>query len=42
MANGNRMRCNWVDGVAEGKGEIWVKETRTKKPAEWINGKIVE
>jgi hypothetical protein len=36
------MRCNWVNGKAHGKGEVWIKETRTKEPAEWIDGDIVE
>ena len=32
----------FIDGKAEGKGEIWEKKTRTIKPAEWKNGINIE
>jgi hypothetical protein len=34
FTNGNRMRCTFVDGKAHGKGEVWIKKTRSKEPAE--------
>jgi hypothetical protein len=36
------MRCPWVNGKAHGKGEVWIKKTRSKEPAEWIHGDIIE
>jgi len=36
------MRCNWVNGKAHGKGEVWIKNIRKKEEAEWVDGDIVE
>jgi hypothetical protein len=36
------MRCTFVDGKAHGKGEVWIKKTRSKEPAEWMNGEYLE
>ena len=42
FANGNVMRCPWVDGKAHGKGQIIFKGTRKKEDAEWVDGEIIE